>query len=433
MPANPKIDMWKYLWNSLFGLLGYAPKVEATQPSDVLYNNWFNGGVQPDSISTVYTCFRIVSQQVANLPLKLVNRRTARRYNAFGLQELLNTQPNVVQTWVNLIQAAVYNYLRHGNGFVRVHRNDFGTITGFSNLQTTDLYAYKQAASGRLILWFKVTDPATGRVAEDLVLNSNEVLHLKGLSFDGLFGISPLVALALNNAVYAKALQTANTFYERGAQGLQALESEAGVTGSQIKAVREETEQFMQDYHGYMRAGTLVPLPQGKKIVNITNSFKDSEMIAGMMFNKKEISSVLGVPLFMLGEETNGNEEQNRLQFLQNTISPILTLITQEFDKLLPRAARMNEDGIGFMFDTTDFVIETFKDKAEGLKNLVQNGVFTPNDAARAMGVPPTDSEWMNAHYMQAQMIPLEEYDTYGQKKGLQTRNQKGDGNKGKG
>ena len=417
--------MWKFLsgwFSNLWPFSTIKTGIEPTQPSDVLSQSAVFGNGRPDAISTVYSCDRIISEQVANLPQKLVNRTTAKRYNAFGLQELINTQPNPAQTWFELRQATVYNLVSTGNGFERVHRNPMGTITGLTNLKTEDLWAYKLQDNGKMLYWFKLTTEA-GQVEKNLFLNSDEVLHYKGISLDGLFGITPLMAMALNTGTFFKALKSANVFFENGGLGIQVLETTHDVTTlGQATTAKEETNRFMEENHGYLKAGRLVPLPWGKKIVNLGMSFKDSDLVAGMMFNKKEIASVKGVPLDMLGEQAQGDGEQNRIQFLQNTLSPILNKINQRMNTLLPTTAQMSVDRIGFINDTEDFVIETFKDKAEGASKLIQYALWSPNDGMRAMGLPPVDNDYMNRHYMQQQMIPIEDYETYGQKKGLTTR-----------
>jgi HK97 family phage portal protein len=364
-----------------------------------------------EELSTVYTCFRLLSQSVGQMKFQLKDEEGNRFKDMFGMWKLIATRPNAWQTWYDLFVQAEYHRSKFGNTFFRPKWNGRGQVQSIELIVPSDMYNWKKIGD-EIYYYFQITEPSTGMMIEDVMLTSSEIIHVRAIAENGVIGLSPLAAIALNMSVFSKALQTTDKYYENGALGVQVLETvELPKGASTGKNLKEETEEMRKNYFGFQNTGSIIPLPPGTKVSNVSNSFKDADMIQMLFFNKKEIASTLGIPMFLLGEQETASNSIQQLgtAYLQNTVNPILKLYADAFNVFFLQANDLIKGRL-FHFDTSDFVLEDLETKSVAIKNLVSNGVMTPRQGAAKLNMQVEgNSPYLDYHYMQGQFVPLEE------------------------
>ena len=364
-----------------------------------------------EEISTIYACFKLLSQSISQMRIGLTDKDGKEYKDTLGWWKLLKTKPNRYQSWNDVLSTTEYHRSKYGNGFWRKkHNKNTGKIDSIQVLNPADLYNW-QLRGDLVFYYFKITEPSTGAMVEDVVLTSNDIVHFKAITDNGILGLAPLAAVALNMAVFSKALQTTDNYYENGALGLQVLETLQVPKGSAVsKDIKEEAEALKENYFGFRNSGSIIPLPPGTSIKNVSNNFKDADMIAMLHFNKKEFASVFSIPLYMLAEPelaSNGVQQQSEA-YLQNTINPILRIYADAMNACI-LSEKEQLAGVNFRFDTSDFVLEDLKTRSEAMKNLVGHGMATPRQAATKLGFRVDNpSEFLDMHYMQGQYVALE-------------------------
>ena len=151
--------------------------------------------------SAVYACVRVISESVASLPLHLY------RYNDEGgkekaidhpLYHLLHDEPNTEMTAYSFFEVALTHLLLWGNSYSQIIRNGKGEVVGLYPLMP-DRMTVDRDEKGRLYYEYQVSsDDAPTNKGSTVTLQPEDVLHVPGLSFDGLVGYSP-IAMAKNS------------------------------------------------------------------------------------------------------------------------------------------------------------------------------------------------------------------------------------------
>jgi phage portal protein BeeE len=136
----------------------------------------------------------------------------------------------------------------------------------------------------------------------------------------------------------------------------------------------------------------------------------DQEFIMSGNFSIAAICRWFGVPLHKLSEldkATLNNVEQLAIEFLQDTISPIIEKIENEYETkcfTLP-----SEQDMELEFDMNSYLRADSVSRAEANRTAIQNGYMSPNEAAIQNGLPPIEGG--DRRFIQMNMMPLDSVD----------------------
>jgi HK97 family phage portal protein len=161
--------------------------------------------------------------------------------------------------------------------------------------------------------------------AADKTLPADQVLHVRGMSFDGVYGLSPIqlmaepIGLGLAEEAYGAA------FFGRGANPGGVIERPAGKTLSlvTVKALRE---QWAELYGGLNNAHRPAVLEDGMtwKPIGIPNDH--AQFLESRNFQIGEIARAFGIPGVMIGFDdktaTYASAEQFFLSFVVHHVLP---------------------------------------------------------------------------------------------------------------
>ncbi|NJO90022.1 MAG: phage portal protein [Chloroflexia bacterium] len=236
-----------------------------------------------------------------------------------------------------------------GNAFARIIRGENGRIKHYEPINP-DLVS--MATYDKDNLYYKVYDVNT---KSHIDLNSYEILHLKLLSKDGIFGMSPLQWLYHQVKIHQKAVMTIDNFYENNAMSPMVLKPVVNV--AQTKQIKEALAAWKEEMGpGYLNAGNTMVLPFGYDMTPVTVNFQEAQFIETQKMTKTDIATIYGVPAHLVGvgdlvKYTN-NFSQMMLDFKVNTLSTIIDQIEGELiEKLLyddeilaDKAFRFNTD-----------------------------------------------------------------------------------------
>lgn len=354
-----------------------------------------------DKISTVYSCIKILSETLSRMPLNVYKDDGEGRIvnKEHYLYPILHYQPN---NWTNQQTFfAVLEYWRSlkGNSFARIYRDGKGQVTSLVLIPPSRVIKY--AITNGELYYTIVNDND-----KEEVINASEILHFKGLTKDGIWGISNLEALRLNMSSTYSGLQTIDAFYKNSAMTPKALKS--SVSGANQKAMIEALEEFNRKYAGASKAGTMATLPPNTEIVDLGMNFADVMFIELMKFNTTQIGAIYGVPSWQLGilEQTKfASVETSALEFKSTTLSSIGRAYRQEMEsKLLSIDERLNGDSIEFNWNA--LVELDAKTRIENLRTLQNMGVVTPNDVCRLEGFPTYEGG--SSHYMPGNFLTVD-------------------------
>lgn len=298
------------------------------------------------SVGAVYACVQLIAGAVASLPLHLFERTPEQRTRidvqsntvAAGLWWLLNEQPNSAMSaavfWEYLLTAE----LLHSDGFAWIERRG-PTPQALWPLHPLTVTVTRSFELRQLIYTFP--DPHT---LAPRTVTQDDMLHIPGIGFDGLRGMSRLryaARAAIGIALAADQYQS--DFFGNGARPDFVLQSDAKISQEQADVIRAT---WYNRFQGPGKAHLPAVLGGGLKVEPINITAEDAQLIATRQFQVVDIARIFGVPPHMIGENEKQSSwgsgiEAMSMGFVKYTLQRHLTKIEQELNrKLFPRTTK---------------------------------------------------------------------------------------------
>lgn len=382
----------------------------------------------PNNISTIYMCARILSGTIGMMPIIIKNDGQLDKGHRLYYQlrhrmsELMNNQ-----TMMSTIE---YQRNIYGNSFVDIRKNKFELIP----IEVVDDWDYK-GTKGTLryhLNWGLETDASVRRGSETKKkgewVEAKHILHFKGMSSNGVMGLPPITAAMRNLNILDGATDTIINFYKNRAVSPMSIESTID-SAAGAKATLEGLDKFNKKYQGVLNAGKTIQLPPNTKLTPIQLQFADAELVATMQFTRDEICNMYGVPSFMVNSSDNVQMdiEQQSLSFKQFTIAPITAAYEAEYEyKTLKKDEIIGGDVIEL--DTSVLILTDLMTMANAYGKFIQNGLISPNQASKKLGFEQSNAEPANYRFVQQQLMPLDKFEmhpayqqAYGEEKELDT------------
>lgn len=281
--------------------------------------------------SAVYGCVRIIGGCVANMPVDVGQKKNGVRTELPDNQvsKLLSIRPNGWQQPADFKRMLMVQTLLHGNGYAQIVRSR-GKIIDLNPLaarrmtvtQRDDLsiaYEYRRKDGGRT------------------VFEQRDIFHLRGMSFDGVVGVSPItfaresIGLALTTERFGGSLFKNGTSLGLVLTHPKALSDKA----------RANLKQSLEEWRGAGSAGRTLVTEEGVKIddkVGMTN--EDAQFLETRKFQRSDIAMFFGVPPFMLGDTEKSTSwgsgiEQQNIGFVTYSLEDWLTMWEQAIQRQL--------------------------------------------------------------------------------------------------
>jgi len=276
-------------------------------------------------ISAVWRCVNLISGKVATLPLDLKRRVGDKREDAedHQLWHLLRRRPNQWQTPAEFRRMMQASVLLRGNGYAYKVQSA-GRVIGLIPLNA-DNVEVKQERD--LSLTYNVTLPSGQRT----VLKQKDMLHLRGLTLDGVVGLPVLtyaresMNLALNTENHANGIFANGTM----AGGVLKHQGKLGTDGQE--ALRDSLEYYRK---GGAREGRDLILEEGMTYERLGMTSNDAQFIQTRVQTLAEIGMYFGVPLHLIGLNDKASSwgtgiEQMGIGFVTYTLQDWLTMWEQ--------------------------------------------------------------------------------------------------------
>lgn len=388
------------------------PQVPMTAENVGYFLELFGGGGRSDAneivspntamqLSTVYACIRILGEQVGKSPFRVLEVSDAGKKVAFDhqLYDVLESNPNPEMSAVTFRSAVTAQMLLWGAGFVEIVRNNAGQVI---SLWPRGAWATKPTRINGA-LCFATTDTPGGQTR---LIQASDMLHIPYVTLDGIHGLSPI-------AQARQALGTALALDKFGARffGNYATPRVAIKTPSPMKAA--DKTQARADWEALQSGSNqhrVAILDNGMSIEQLSIPPEDAQFLQTKGYQKREICSLYGVPPQMVGDlekAIKSNVEQQGIEFLQYTLSPLLTRWEMELQrKLIPKLGR-NAGRYIIKADTRELLRPDAASRQSFYQSGIQNAYLRPNEVREMEGLNPYDGEvgWVPA--IQLNMQPL--------------------------
>ncbi len=368
------------------------PNVSLQDPE--AWNDIFGGENSASGISinrsTALTCaavFRaesLISSDVAKLPLHLYRRIGEGKERAVDhpVYNLLRRKPNPETTSYIFRQTLTGHVLSVGNGYAYIERDGGGMPLALWILDSQATSPIK--VNGTLWYTTKIKDI-------DFKFSYADVLHIRGLGYDGMTGYSVLDKARESLGLGMAASRYTSKFYANNAEPRTVIQFPVGV-----KISPEAQKEFLRqwnDMHQGLENAHKTALITGGGIVNpYSINAKDAQLLESRQFEIREVANWFGLPPHKLGDTTRtayASLEQENQAYLDQAIDPWLCNWEAECsDKLLSEEEK-RADSHFVEFSRAALIRADTKTETESLVEQVNNGLISVDEARSVKNLPP--------------------------------------------
>lgn len=333
-------------------------------------------------VAAVFACIRIIAGAVANMPIGIKRRvddRTREDATDHLLWNVFHRRPNRWQKPAQFKRMMQAHVLLRGNAYALKTRNVRGDVVALTPLHPGRV---KVRQRDDLTLEYLFTRKDGGKV----LFQQDEILHLCGLTLDGVTGLS-VVAYARESIGLSLAMeQHGGAVFRNGANVSGALQMPEGrtLTDEQAARLRSEFDEFRS---GGSREGKVIVLEDGLKFEQMAMSSEDAQWLEARKFSRSDIAMFFGVPPHMIGDTEKstswgtGIEAQSQ-GFVTYTLEDHLTMWEEALTTDCLDPARDRD--VYARFNRNALVRGDLKARWEAHTKGLQWGVFSP-DEVRAM------------------------------------------------
>lgn len=352
----------------------------------------------------VWRAVSLISGDVGKLPL-LVYKQTGKNKQPdpkHPVYRLLLRKPNDAMTAFVFKQTLMLHVLTHGNGYAYIDRDGAGRATQLLLLDPDSCEPIRVNEQ----LWYLYTLPHGGETRK---LPAEEVLHFKGLGFDGLRGL-PVLKLArdaLGAAIAAR--DHSARYFSNGARPGGVLEHPGKLTDQARKNMRESWDRV---HRGLENAHKVAILEEGTKYNGFASNARDAQLLETREFDAREVANIFGVPTHKLGDPSkvayNSLGEENQ-SYYDDTLSRWLKAISEEcHDKLLSEQEKAKESHC-VDFDYQEIQRANLPAQVDFADRLFRAGIINQDEARAIFSYNPAPDSKGQQFFVPNTLVPIEE------------------------
>jgi HK97 family phage portal protein len=332
--------------------------------------------------ATVYACVRVLAESIASLPIHLYKRLEGggkERAAKMPLYRLMHAQPHPQMSAYQWVETAVTHLALTGNHFSEMVFDNRGQVAQL-NTWNPSRVEVEVLPNGSLRYTYQKRG-ANGQTVP-LVRTENQVLHIPGLAWDGVCGLSPISYARETIGLAVAAEEFGARFFGSGTNMGHIMSLPEGVRWDD-----EHLERFRDElknkYEGLGKTHKVLVLPNGMQFDKVGIPPDDAQFLETRKFQKAEIASIFRVPLHLIQEHEknttwgSGIEHMN-LGFVIYTLRPWLVRIEQILNRKLLTEVEQEKYYFEFLVDA--LLRGDQSARAEYFTAALQNGWLNRNE-----------------------------------------------------
>ena len=363
-------------------------------------------------VAAAWRCVNIIAGAIATLPIDIIRRESETvRKPAVGhpLRRILTVKPNTWQTPSEFRRMMQSHLLLRGNAYAR--KVFIGNqLVGLIPLPTDRVTAEQLDSTA---MQYKVMR----KDGSSIIFPQREIFHLRGMSLDGVTGMSVLANMRESLGLALQTEQAGARLFSNGILAGGVIKHPGKLSDNASRHLRESMEQRNQ---GSQNAGKWIVAEEGMTVESISLTAEDAQWLGTRDFQRYDIAMFYGVPPHMLGatEKTtswgSGIEAQG-IGFVTYTLTDWIKTWEESVKRDLLEEREW--ETVDARFNVNALMRGDFKTRWEGYVKGLQNCVYSPDDV-RAM-------EDMNPRPDGGGGFYFEPPNTAGQSQGTQNEPQK--------
>lgn len=319
--------------------------------------------------AAVFSCCQRISKSVATLPLGVyrpLKDGGSELIRKHALYRILRFQANKMMTAYTFKQVMIYWAALRGNAYAYIESDDGGRITGLIPMRPdrmeVDLdddnmpqYTYTFKSGKRQTYpWYKI-------------------FHYKGLTDDGLMGLSPITVCRETVALAIATEKHGAKTFANGARPGGVLTHPNNLSDDAIEKLRST---WLGGHGGVENAHKVAILEEGMEWKQVGMTSEDAQYLETRKFQRSEICGLYSVPPHMIGDlerATFSNIEHQKQEYVDDCLMSWLVSFEQECWKAL-LLEREKKEELFFKFTVQALLRGDFKSRYMGYAIGRQNG-----------------------------------------------------------
>lgn len=280
------------------------------------------------NLSVVWACIRLLSENIACLPLVLYRRDAngapTRAENNL-LFAVLHDRPNPDFSALEFWEGVIFYLCTRGNAFAEVARRGDGSVVSLTLLEPDRVTVRRTAAGERE---YRYADRDGWRI-----LAADQIFHVRGFGPGQDLGLSPITFGARSMGIAMAAESSAARAFAKGGRPTGFV----GWRDTDSNPTPQQWGQIKDLYFGEEakkdRVGDVMPLPPGMTYTSTGLTPDDAQLLESRGFDVEVLCRWFLVQPVMIGHTTKSTSfgaglEQQNLWFLNRTLGPYLNRIT---------------------------------------------------------------------------------------------------------
>lgn len=337
------------------------------------------------TLTAVYGCIKILSETVGALPLIVYRRREdggKERAPEHWLSKLL-AAPNDEQTSFEFWESMEANVSGRGNSFAEIIWNNRSEVEQLIPINPS-LVKTERLQNG--MIRYTVIDPRNG--GKQRVIPEDNMFHLRGLSLDGLVGISPIAAAARSLGISIATEEFGAAYYGNNGKVGTVYESPDKFSPEAHARLRDSLNE---NHGGPAKAHKPIILEEGLKLSQEAITPNEAQFLETRKFGVIEIARLFKMPPHMLADlerASFNNMEQMAIEFVTYTLTPWLVRIEEK----ITRKLLLDDTEFFAEFLTAGLLRGDIKTRFQSYAKAIQFGWMTRNEV-RTLENLNTDDE----------------------------------------
>lgn len=350
-------------------------------------------------ISAVLICLDVMSQDIAKTPLYL--RRRLKNGGSeivapkdHWLAKMLALEPNQWHTWYEFIEMLMLHLGAVQNAFIAKKYTRGGNIEQLIPVLPGRVRIYVDEARQQYSYDVERLTPNERMMLASFkgeYLLQDEMIHLRGRMFDGLFGYSNLDAGATVMG-FSKALMEYQTrLYKNdgSVRGVFQMPKEQ-VEPLDDRVFKRLKEQLSTRWAASRDAGVPIVLEQGMEFKSVAMNADQAEVAKNRDKAVEDVARIFRIPphkLMHLVAVKYENLESLEKQYVSDSLVPTC----QRFEQRLTRALLSEEERLDYFlqFDRMAMQLTDVEKQAKMIETLMDRGALTIDQALQKGGMNP--------------------------------------------
>ncbi|MBX9877622.1 MAG: phage portal protein [Candidatus Obscuribacterales bacterium] len=276
-------------------------------------------------------CVGVISSAAMTLPWFIYEykkddkKEIARKFSLYGL---LHDQPHPNWTSADFVEFILVCLLTNGNFYALIERTEGGVITKLTPIHPSRVridYVKLLKDDPELVFYYQ---PKNGGAEIPLFLG-RDLFYIRGMSLDGICGVSPIRMLMEAIGLGLAAEEFGAKLFGNGASPRGVLLHPNKLNGEKAKDLRE---QFERANSGLDNVNRVAVLEEGMKFESISLAADEAQFLETRKFQRSEIYGAMRVQAHKVGDlehATFSNIEHQNIEFVQSTMLPWMRRIEQ--------------------------------------------------------------------------------------------------------